>query len=61
MSHTNKNSSEVALPRLGRVESFNSEHSPRVEAFLDELGYTAREVRAIARHAIALWETQPQQ
>lgn len=31
---------------------------PCIETFLDNNGYTAREVRAIARHAITQWVQQ---
>lgn len=49
---------EVQPRRLGRVEAFKEEHREKLDEFLDRNGYTAKEVRAIAATAIALWATQ---
>lgn len=54
------NNNGLVIRRLSRVEAYMavSENKRRIEGFLDRNGYSVREVRGIATHAIALWETQ---
>ena len=46
------------LRNTSKIDEFKAEHGDRLMAFLDRNGYSAREVRAIAAMAIALWATQ---
>lgn len=41
-----------------RTEAYDLTHREEIDTFLNNNGYTAREVRGIARNAILLWETQ---
>lgn len=40
---------------------FETDREAELMGFLDKNGYSGREVRAIAKRAIALWETQKTQ
>lgn len=48
----------LKLSRLEKTEAYALTRGAQVDAFLDRNGYTVKEVRGIARHAILLWETQ---
>jgi hypothetical protein len=48
----------LSLGEMADAEEFAVLNAAELEEFLTRNGYTAREVRGIARHAIALWETQ---
>lgn len=49
---------EINIRPMSKAEAYEEANKRQLENFLDRNGYTAREVRGIARRAISLWESQ---